>query len=338
MKRRALLAGVLAGGTARASTLPAVLQRPAAATPLATGAALLAATRAGRRLIVGGERGIVLWSDDDGQRWQQAQVPVQVSITSLLFVDDRQGWAAGHFGTLLRSDDGGRRWTLAMDGLRAAQVLLKNAGDDAQRQAAQRKLDEGADKPFFDLAWAEGRLLAVGAYGLALETRDGTSFNALAHRLPNPRQLHLYGLRAAGKRVFAIGEQGLLLHSSDGAATFSALPTPYKGSFFGVLLLGERTVLAYGLRGNIWRSADDGANWTQIANPVPVSLGAGTALADGTVVLAAQNGDLLLSRDQGQTFQRHPATPPFPAAAIAPAGEGQLLMAGLRGLKRQAMA
>ncbi|MDH4393876.1 MAG: YCF48-related protein [Aquabacterium sp.] len=330
--------GVLPGqARAAAPPLPAVLSRPAMVTPLAQQVALLAAARAGKWLVAGGERGTILFSDDAGQTWAQARVPAQISITALQFANDREGWAAGHFGALLRTADGGQSWTLAIDGVRAAQVLLQGATDDAQRQAAQRKADEGADKPFFDLALAGGSLLAVGAYGLAIETRDGNSFQPLAARLPNPRQLHIYGLRAAGQRVFAVGEQGLLLRSTDAGASFAALPSPYKGSFFGVLLMGDSTVLAYGLRGNIWRSADNGDTWAQVANPVPVSISAGTLLADAGAVLVAQNGDLLVSRDQGQTFLRRPAAPPFPAASLAVADDGHLLLTGLRGLKRQAM-
>ena len=349
MRRRQLLSAsaglgacVLAQRThaqanATEAALPAVLARPAMASPLAAGGALLAATRAGRRLVVGGERGTILYSDSAGQKWTQAQVPVQVTITSLVFANEQEGWAAGHFGAVLRTTDAGQSWRLALDGARAAQTLLEGAQDETQRQAAQRKINEGPDKPFLDIALAGGRLLAVGAYGLAVETSDGKTFRSLAARMPNPRQLHLYALYAAGERVFAVGEQGLVLRSADAGASFVALTSPYKGSFFGVLLLGQEAVLAYGLRGNIWRSTDNGTTWAQVANPLPVSIGAGTLLADGTVLLLAQNGDVLLSRDQGLSFARQPAAPPLPATALALAEPGQLLLTSLRGVKRQAL-
>jgi len=327
----------LASGTA----LPAVLGRPATMSRLAQSAALLTAARAGRRLLVAGERGIVLWSDDQGQQWTQARVPVQVSLTAMGFANEREGWAAGHFGVLLRTQDAGQTWSLAMDGTRAAQLLLQGASDDAQRRAAQRQIEQGADKPFFDLALSDGRLLAVGAYGLAVEGRADSSsatFTALGTRLPNPRQLHLYAVRAFGSRVFMAGEQGLLLRSVDGGANFETLPSPYKGSFFGLLLLGDSTVLAYGLRGNIWRSPDHGATWQQVPNPSSQSLGAGITLNDGSVVLLAQGGDLLISRNQAQSFQRIAATQPFPAATlVAAADERQLVLGGLRGIQRHTL-
>lgn len=334
-RRRSLALALAAGAGGARAALPPSLERAAVVTPLARGAALLAAVRAGRRLVVAGERGIVLWSDDDGSTWQQATVPVQVSITSLSFADERHGWATGHFGVLLRTQDGGGRWQRAMDGVRAAELLLKDAADDAQRAAAQRRVDEGADKPFFDIASVGGRWFAVGAYGLGLQTRDGQQFQGLTPRLPNPKQLHLYGIRAAGERVFIVGEQGLVLRSSDAGERFEALPSPYKGSLFGLHLTAAGSVIAFGLRGNVWRSTDLGERWTRVPVPQPVGVSAATALPDGGLALVAQNGDLLVSRDDGASFSVAAATPPFPAAAVAVAGSGDLIVTGLRGLQRR---
>ncbi len=55
----------------------------------------------------GGERGIVLLSDDAGVSWRQAKVPVSVSLTAVQFVDAEQGWAVGHLGVVLHTQDGG---------------------------------------------------------------------------------------------------------------------------------------------------------------------------------------------------------------------------------------
>jgi photosystem II stability/assembly factor-like uncharacterized protein len=339
MNRRGLIGlGFAALGAPAAAALPAVLQRPALATALAPGAAMLAVARAGRRLVAGGERGLIVFSDDAGRQWQQARVPVQVSITALAFADERRGWAAGHFGALLHTADGGQSWALQLDGARAARLALDAATDEAQRRAAQRKVDEGPDKPFFDLALADGRLLAVGAFGLACESADGQTWQGLTQRLPNPRQLHLYAVRSVGERVFIAGEQGLLLRSSDRGASFEALPSPYKGSFFGLLTARSGTLLAYGLRGSLFRSTDHGSSWTAVASGVPVAISAGLERADGSLLLLAGSGDLLFSRDDGRSFERRPAAPPFPAAAFAAGDDQTLVLAGLRGLQRQAFA
>lgn len=322
------------------ASLPAVLRRPALATPLAPGAAMLALARSGRRLVAAGERGIVLTSDDDGLQWTQARVPVQVSLTALAFADERQGWAAGHLGVLLQTEDGGATWTLQLEGSAAAVQLLQAATDEAARKRAQQMVEEGPDKPFFDIAaLGAGRALAVGAYGLAFETHDGGKrWQPLSPRLPNPKNLHLYGVRSIGERLFIAGEQGLLLRSNDGGTSFEALASPYKGSFFGLLAARTGTLIAYGLRGHAFRSIDGGSSWAEAPLGVPMAISAGIERADGALLLLAQNGDLLVSRDDGRQFERRPASAPFPATALASGGDGAVVLAGLRGLRRVASA
>ena len=337
----AIEASAASAATARAQVapgpgVPAALRKPALITPRAAGAAMLAVARAGRRLVAAGERGIVRVSDDDGATWAQARVPVQASLTALHFADGQRGWAAGHLGVILRTDDGGATWTRQMDGIEAARQALAAAPDDAARQRAQRLVDEGPDKPFFDLDLAGPRGLAVGAYGLAVETRDGGArWHPVAPaRLPNPKSLHLYAARWLGRQLFVAGEQGLLLRSSDGGDSFEPLASPYKGSFFGLLPTRSGSLIAFGLRGHAFRSTDGGGSWERLETGVPLTLSAGIERADGSLLLLAQNGDLLASRDDGRRFERLPAARPLPAAALAAGGGGQVVLAGLRGIER----
>ena len=182
---------------------PAVLNEPALQTPRALNAAMLAVARAGTRLVAAGERGTVLLSDDGGANWRQAQVPVQVSLTALRFVDARTGWAVGHLGVILKTDDGGETWRKQLDGVQAATLMaqaLRASADEKLQHAAQRYEDEGPDKPFFDLDFSDARHgIVVGAYNLAFATSDGgESGTPLGPCLPNPKSLHLYAVRVAG--------------------------------------------------------------------------------------------------------------------------------------------
>ncbi|MBI3367277.1 MAG: glycosyl hydrolase, partial [Burkholderiales bacterium] len=110
-----MLAAVLARPAIAEPVPPAVLDTPAVPSAKALMAATLAVARAGQRLVAVGERGTVLLSDDGGASWRQAPVPVQVTLTSVRFIDPRTGWAAGHGGVILRSDDGGQSWTKQLD-------------------------------------------------------------------------------------------------------------------------------------------------------------------------------------------------------------------------------
>lgn len=334
----ALAMALLAGGVQASGPVPAVLSSPAVQTAQAQGAATLAVARAGARLVAAGERGTVLYSDDQGATWTQARVPVQVTLTALRFVDARTGWAVGHLGVILRSDDAGATWTLQLDGVRAAALALEAArasGDAAALHRAQRLVEEGPDKAFFDVDFADREHgLAVGAYNQVFATQDGGAhWQPASTRVPNPKGLHLYGVRFAGRQVFLAGEQGLLLRSDDGGARFSALPAPYKGSFFGLLSTRAGAMLAYGLRGNAWRSADQGASWQRADTAgLAASFSAATQASDGTLLLLSQAGDLLASRDDGRSFRARPAVQAGGAGVAA--ADGAWVVAGLRGTQR----
>lgn len=316
-----------------APAVPAVLGEPALRSPKALNAAMLAVTQAGPRLVAVGERGTVLLSDDGAKSWRQATVPVQVTLTAVRFVDVRQGWAVGHLGVILKSDDGGETWVKQFDGVQAAKAVA-DGGDERSR----RFVDEGPDKPFFDLEFIDAqRGFAVGAHNLAFATQDGgRHWTPMLARLPNPKSLHLYGVRAAGGRIYIAGEQGLLLASSDGGVSFAALPSAYKGSFFGLLAARSGALVAYGLRGNAWRSTDQGANWTRLDTGLQTSISAALELDGGELALLAQTGELLRSRDGGSSFTKTaPNGGPLPAAGLAATDGGALVIASLRGMRRQ---
>lgn len=320
------------------ATAPAITE-PALISPKALGAATLAVARAGTRLVAVGERGTVLLSDDHGASWRQAAVPVRVTLTAVRFVDDKLGWAAGHQGVILHSRDGGATWVRQLDGIRAAALVAEAArdGDERAKRQAQRFVDEGPDKPFFDIEFTDAqRGWAVGAYNLAFATSDGgASWRAIGAQLPNPGARHLYAVRASGTQLVIAGEQGLLVKSSDGGASFAALASPYKGSFFGLVAARSGTLVVHGLRGNAFRSADGGQRWEKVDTGTPVSLGAGAELPDGTLALVSQAGELLVSRDDGRRFAKAgAASQPLPTSGLVATADGRWVLATLRGIHR----
>jgi len=321
---------------------PAVLEQPALVSPKALGAVMLAVARAGDRLVAVGERGTILLSDDGGRHWQQAQVPVRTSLTAVQFVDGRTGWAVGHLGVVLRTDDGGRTWTRQLDGVRAAALVLEAArqtGDAKAVADAERLVADGPDKPFFDLYFENARTgYIVGAYNLMFRTDDGgATWQPWQAHVANPKGFHLYGIRAAGGALYIAGEQGLLLRSTDRGARFVPMESPYKGTWFGLVAAQDGPVIAFGLRGNAFRSDDGGRSWHKVDTGTQAAIAAGTELADGALVLVSQGGDLLVSRDHGRSFAPR-ASEPLPLAAVAPAPDDGLVVAGLRGVRRVALS
>ncbi len=319
--------------------VPAAMDRPALTSAKAEQATLLAVTRAGPRLVAAGERGIILTSDDNGASWQQAKVPTSVNLIALHFVDAKRGWAVGHMGIVLHSEDGGLTWRKQLDGVEAARLAVeavRDSGDKRQIKLANYLISDGPDKPFFDV-WmdAQGRGFITGAFNLMFRTDDGGEhWRYWSPRVKNPFGLHLYDITAVGENFIIAGEQGLLLRSDDGGEHFTALESPYEGTWFGILATRAGSLIAYGLRGNAYVSHDGGDNWQACETGGKASFSAATELADGRIVLANQAGQLFASLDQGRSFQPLKGLPGLPFASLTQAESGQLILSGLRGLSR----
>lgn len=291
------------------------LDQPAQPSALAQHALINGVAHAGRRLVAAGQRGHILYSDDQGASWRQAAVPLSGDLVALNFKDASEGWAVGHDAVVLHSADGGASW---------------------QRQFDGRKDPQAGDKPLLDI-WFDGagHGLAVGAFGLAMCSDDsGLHWNHCENLLDNPQALHLNAIRAINGALYVVGEQGLVLRRAAGAERFEALATPYKGSFFGIT--GNDTALVvYGLRGTALRSTDSGRSWQQASTGTQVGLAAGVQLADRSLLLVSQSGQLLRSRDDGASFAPLAGVKPGSAAAALPLDGLRLLIGGARGLRVQ---
>ncbi|HJV01971.1 MAG TPA: YCF48-related protein [Burkholderiaceae bacterium] len=318
-------AGALAGATiallmaapAQAAPFADPLDTPAMTSALAPRALLNGLAHAGKRIVAVGQRGHVLYSDDQGGHWTQARVPVSTDLVALVFPTEREGWAVGHDGVVLHSADAGATWERQFDGRKDAEV---------------------GDKPLLDIWFDDhGHGLAVGAFGLVLRSDDGgKSWQHWESHLDNPKALHLNAIRAVGGELYIVGEQGLILKRGADGERFEAVPSPYQGSFFGVT--GSKdSLLVFGLRGTALHSADGGKHWERANTGTQTGLTAGLALADGSLLLVSQAGQLLHSADGGATFQAQPQVKPGPASAALLAAPGQLLIAGARGARLQAL-
>lgn len=323
------------------------LDAAASMTPLAAITRLTAVTRTGDRLVAVGPAGRIVLSKDDGKSWVQVPVPVSSDLTAVRFASPLIGWAVGNDGVVLNTRDGGSTWNKQLDGkLAAAADLAKSQelpdqSSDATRKlvdAAKRAVDEGPDKPFFDVLFLnEHEGFAVGAFNLAVRTRDGgKTWESLGERTANPDGYHLYSLTASQEGVFLAGEHGLLRRWNAELERFEELPSPYKGSYFGIVGQGSG-LFVFGMRGNAFRSHDSGRTWEKLDTHGAASINGGVALSDKCIVLATQGGALLVSTDHGATFELRPSQRPQPYAAVAPVTESSVAVVGPFGVRVEAV-
>jgi photosystem II stability/assembly factor-like uncharacterized protein len=252
---------------------------------------------------------------------------------------------------VLHTKDRGDTWTRQLDGnaaaalaLRAAEARVRAAPDDAVARAslrdAQRLVNDGADKPFLDVHFADvDHGLIVGAYGLIFHTDDGgRTWQPWIDRLDNPKGLHLNAIRAVGDLVYLAGEQGLFFRSTDAGRSFQRVQTPYSGSYSVVAITAEGDLVLGGLRGNAYWSRDQGRSFARVDVPIPISFSAVAVLADRSIVFGNVAGDLLRSVDGGRSMRPTSARRIAPIAALAAGADGSLIAVGMTGVVRLPMA
>lgn len=335
-----------------------MLDTPALKSPLASKTLFNGIVLAGKRLVSVGQRGHVVYSDDAGNSWTQAAVPVSSDLTAVTFPSPNMGWAVGHDGVVLHSSDGGATWSKQFDGRAAGQVMaakhktLSNCSschdkmdspkgtpqgsDSAMMEDIKSFTEKGPDKPFLDV-WFENETngFIVGAFNLIFRTVDGgKTWEPWFDRTENKRRFHLYAIRQVGNELFIAGEQGLVMKLDKPSGQFRALQVPYNGTFFG--LTGKPgVVIAHGMRGNVFRSTDGGANWKKSESGIPLGLIGSTVTTDGRIVLLSQAGHLLVSSNDGAGFTPVKLEQPFPASALVALDKENLMLAGLHGMQKQ---
>lgn len=304
----ALLLPLPAAPAEGAATITRSDQSPRIAQPDA--APILAVARAGGRSVAVGDHGIVILSDDGTHFRQASSVPTRSTLTSVFFIDGKNGWAVGHDGTVIGSRDGGDSW----------QVLRQELGKE---RALFSVWFENAEHGF-----------AVGQFGTALETDDGG-------RTWRERRLHqgdtgdrhlLHIFAGGGGLVLVAAEAGAIFRSEDNGKAWRMVQTNNKGSFWTGTALSDGTLLAAGMRGHIYRSTDRGLSWKEVPSGTRQSLTAMTQNKDGSVRVVGLSGTVLNSKDRGQSFSVREL--PARTNLTAVAGSAGELLFSLSGLVR----
>ncbi len=296
--------------------------------PLAAESLLLDIAAVDDGFVAVGERGHVLRSDAQARDWKQMRVPTRAMLTAVAFHDHRLGLAVGHDAVILRTDDGGRTWR-----------RVHFAPEE--------------ERPLLDVWFhSESRAIAVGAYGYYLESNDGGRTwhpRIIKSRVegddqgatagPQDEELgddfHLNQIAvSANGRFYMAAEAGTVYRSDDDGKTWRRLPSPYEGSFFGVLTLSPDSLLLFGLQGRLFRSSDAGLNWKRIDTGTHAALVDGIRLRDGSIVIVGFSGTVLISRDDGNSFTLWQQPNRAAIATSRELNDGDLLLVGEAGTQR----
>lgn len=339
--RTAMASAILCVGATVSSPLlaevtdPTTVAQPAEILPFAVKSQLLDITAAGSRLVVVGDRGHVLTSDDKGDTWTQQNVPARQMLISVDFADSKNGWAVGHDSIILHTTDGGESWEV-------------------------QNFDPETGQPLYDvLALSSTDAWAIGSFGKFFRTTDGgETWEKQEVGITEPG-VHLISITQlpSGTLVVA-GEAGMVAHSSDNGETWNLGQTAYAGSYFGVLPMGNNGVMLYGLRGTARSVADVAelpemdpwdldafsiqSEWTDeelaaigyknVSVPAATAVFGGAITYDGNYVMVGQNGTMYKGTP-GKTELTSIPSPTNNSLNSIIALDDRLIAVGLSGVK-----
>jgi photosystem II stability/assembly factor-like uncharacterized protein len=334
-----------------------VLELPAVPSSMASKSMIHAIKKFGDRYFATGHHGHILYSDDGGDSWTQAEVPVRSSIVDIDFPTPELGWAVGHEGVILHSSDGGKTWVKQFDGLRYAKEglpyyqALAEANPDNEVypmmvEEMEFSMSQGADRPLFGVSFHNENFgHAGGAYGMLLRTLDGgKNWEPVIENVENDGFYHIFDfapLPGEG-RFFLSGEAGLFIVGDIKARVGRKIENiPFTGSFFTVIDTSEGNIVLGGLRGKMFRTEDAGESWTTVKKPMTSAIVDSTRLEDGRLVAVGIGGEVLISADDGVSFASVAVTNGAQLYtvggrnyAVAEGSPGTLLLGGPSGINK----
>jgi photosystem II stability/assembly factor-like uncharacterized protein len=327
-----------------------ILELPAVPSALASKSLIFSINKFGDRYFATGHHGHILYSDDGGDTWTQAEVPVRSSLLDIHFPTPELGWAVGHEGVILHSSDSGKTWTKQYDGNRYGreglvyyQKLAEEEPDndyfDVLVGEMEFAIEQGADKPFFRVFFLNAKQgYAMGAYGMSMVTFDaGEHWEHNLHRFENDSFYHVFDFAPLPEpgTFFLSGEAGLFMVGNVTERTGKRIHSvPWEGSFFTSSAASDGAIVMGGLRGRMFRTTDVGDTWTVVKKPPTSSIVGSTRLEDGRLVFAGMAGEVLISDDDGVSFSLVPVSSGDRIYTIAEGPPGTVLVGGPRGIQK----
>ena len=221
----------------------------AAKSPNAHKALINALEKAGDRIFGVGVHGIIVYSDDEGDTWTQAdKVPFTKTLTDISCPSQNKCWATGHDATILHSFDGGQTWEIQYQ-------------------------DIDFDAPLLSIhMYDDYEGVALGAFALSLRTANGGiswDYLFIDDDEFQPHLNYTYGdnqgwRKSAQNEGYAVGELGKYYITDDRGLNWLAIETGYMGSYWSGIKVDQGQSLLLGMSGNITLATLYGLN-----DPVP---------------------------------------------------------------------
>jgi photosystem II stability/assembly factor-like uncharacterized protein len=279
---------------------------------------------------ISGDYGAILFSGDAGATWTSQDSGVKDELLSTIrFVNDKNGWASGVGGTIVHTTDGGATWRRQKTG--TERYLLDMFFLDVRHGWAVgefgtilRTQDGGAtwnpsgtgeDKMYNGIYFADSSTgWIVGEFGTIMISHDGgmtwteqpckdLEVEGADEGWEKPKPA-LYSISFADRlRGWIVGMDGVILHTGDGGMTWRKLASGTDKPLYSLVVKGQNG-WAVGNKGVYITSTDGGMTWAEKPDAIKTKfwLRNMAFCDDRNGIIGGARGTIVLTSDGGATW------------------------------------
>ena len=278
-------------------------------------------------VIVGGS-GIVAITSDGGSTWtypSTAQAIIGTTeLKSAVYLPDGKIWVCGSSGMIAYSPDYGVSWSLQVSGIstilygmsmneNGIGFIVCNKGTPDQSKILKtsnfgttwtiENLPVGGNPSIYNVRHFGSKVILVGDFGyLGYSNDNGETWTHHSYAAGTTTSDELHDVVMIGDVGYAVGWNHCLLKTSDGWATYQAVPNDFSSHHLEqVVSNSEGELVAAGWLGVIAKSNDEAVSWIDSC-PSAIDFYQISVVDSNTWFIAGDKGNVLKTTDGGQTL------------------------------------
>ena len=286
-----------------------------------------------------GRRGTVLHTSDGGKRWVRQATGINLTLSSIHFIDSKNGWAVGKKSTIIHTSDGGKTWEKQESPRFVVEGGKLWVGDavTAEEKATPHVYFMGVHFATVRKGWIAAERTHI------LYTEDGGETWQIQFK---DEDFILKSVSFCDElNGWVVGEYGYIYHTSDGGKTWKRQAGEFgfsdetgdiiAGDFlFDVVAVNTKTAWVSGIDGYVSRTIDGGATWQRMKKGFPNTHLFGITADEERRIIVVGSGTLRVGSNFDVTFRIPQAEPSIRYGwlyGVAPRGKAGFVAVGSDG-------
>lgn len=228
-----------------------------------------------------GTNGLILFSSDRGENWQQQISNTSTKLNSVYFFNENYGWIVGDNGTYLRTTNGGSSWIKQVIGYNnnfyRIQFVDTTTGFISGKDIVLKTTNGGniwsplisKSDYFYGMFWVNENVGFIGADTIISQARtvvQKTTNSGLSWNLSSlnefPYFTLIFEIKFKQNIGFALGEDFLVWRTTNLGNTWQLLTQPFSSNYYSIDFTSDKNIWIAG-RNSLQYSSNSGGTWKE---------------------------------------------------------------------------